>query len=83
VSASASWSSRPEIVARESCSRSPRPTVFAVTSAVDSCRERTSAIEEKEASASPSLALGISSSNEAPASPSPPSSIADSSTIPS
>ena len=43
-------------VARESCSRSPTPTVGAVMSSVASCRERTSAIAEKAASASPSLA---------------------------
>ena len=64
-------------------SRSPVATVGAVMSSVASWRERTSAIAEKAASASPSLALGISRSKRAPASPALPSRMEERRTIPS
>ena len=67
VVASASCASRPSIRARESRRCSPTVTVGAVMSAVASWRVRTSPICEKAARASPSLPLGISSSNSAPA----------------
>ena len=61
VLAADSWTSSPSIFARESRSSSPVRTVGAVMSSVASRRETTLSIAEKAASASASLADGISS----------------------
>ena len=71
LSAPDSSLSRLSIFAFESCARSSSPIVGAVTSTEASERELTGPISEKAASASSSLALGISRSKEATASPLP------------